>query len=472
MTVNPADSAIFADLFGSKAMRELFSDRRRLQCMLDVEAALARTQARLGVIPAAAAQAITAAATVDRLKLSEIAASTVVVGYPVVALVKALGAVAGKEAARYVHWGATTQDIVDTALVLQIRAALELVESSVGAIVRALVDKASKHRGDVMAGRTHLQHALPITFGYKCAIWLAPLLDDIERLRQLRPRVLKVQFGGAVGTLASLGEKGRAVTLGLAQELGLAAPDAPWHVSRGALVETASILGTICGNLAKFATDIILLMQTEIAEVFEPYQPGRGGSSTMPQKRNPIASEYILAAARGAHALVPLMMGAMAQDHERATGPWQSEQLALPQIFVLTSGALAHAASLAEGMTVDVARMRRNLDSTGGLILAEAVMMALAEKTGRGVAHDLVEHACARAIEQHRPLGEMLKEDGAITAHLDTASIDRLVEPANYVGEAHAIVDRVTGRAREILGTDVGCVYVEGAQRQHGKDAP
>jgi 3-carboxy-cis,cis-muconate cycloisomerase len=471
MTVNPADSAIFADLFGTKAMRALFSDRQRLQYMLDVEAALARSQARLGIIPEAAAQAITEAATVDRLKLTEIAASTLVVGYPVVALVKALGASAGKEAARYVHWGATTQDIVDTALVLQIRAGLDLVESGVAAIVRALVEKATRHRGDVMAGRTHLQHALPITFGCKCAVWLAPLLDDIERLRQLRPRVLKVQFGGAVGTLASLGEQGRAVTLGLAQELGLAAPDAPWHVSRGALVEAAAILGTICGNLAKLATDVILLMQTEIAEVFEPYQAGRGSSSTMPQKRNPIASEYIIAAARGVHALVPLMMGAMAQDHERATGPWQSEQLALPQIFVLTSGALAHATSLAEGMTVDIARMRRNLDLTGGLILAEAVMMALAEKTGRGAAHDLVEHACGAALAQHRPLGDVLAEDAAITAHLDSAAIARLVEPANYVGEAAAIVDRVTGRAREILGTGAESVYVEGSQRQHGKDA-
>jgi 3-carboxy-cis,cis-muconate cycloisomerase len=472
MTANPADSAIFADLFGTQAMRELFSDRRRLQSMLDVEAALARSQACLGIIPATAAQAITAAATVDRLNLAEIAASTVVVGYPVVALVKALGAAAGTEAARYVHWGATTQDIVDTGLVLQMRAGLDLVEHDLAAIVRALAGKAGRHRGDVMAGRTHLQHALPITFGYKCAVWLAPLLDDVERLRQLRPRVLKVQFGGAVGTLASLGEKGRAVTLELAKELDLAAPDAPWHVSRGALVEAATVLGTISGNLAKFATDIILLMQTEIAEVLEPHQPGRGGSSTMPQKRNPIASEYILAAARGVHALVPLMLGAMAQDHERATGPWQSEALALPQIFVLSSGALAHAASLAQGMTVDVARMRHNLDSTGGLILAEAVMMALAEKTGRGTAHDLVEHACARAIEQRRPLGDVLSEDTAIAAHLDAAAIARLVAPENYVGEAAAIVDRVVARAREILGTEPESVYVEGSQRQHGKDAP
>jgi 3-carboxy-cis,cis-muconate cycloisomerase len=323
----------------------------------------------------------------------------------------------------------------------------------------------------VMAGRSHLQHALPITFGYKCAVWLAPLLDDIERLRQLRPRVLKAQFGGAVGTLASLGTQGRAVTVGLAAELGLGVPDAPWHVSRGALAEAASALGIVCGNLAKFATDIILLMQTEIAEIFEPHQAGRGGSSTMPQKRNPIASEYVIAAARGAQALVPLMLGTLAQDHERATGPWQSEQLALPQIFVLTSGALAHATTLAEGMTVDVARMRRNLDSTGGLILAEAVMMALAEKIGRGAAHDLVEHSCARAIERHLHLGEVLAEDAAVAAHLDPPSLARLLDPANYVGEAGAVVDRVVGRARGLAAAAVASMSM-GSERQQGDDAP
>jgi 3-carboxy-cis,cis-muconate cycloisomerase len=472
MTVNPADSSIFGGLFGSEAMRVLFSDRQRLQSMLDVEAALARAQARLGIIPPEAAQAIGAAAAIDRMPLAEIAASTLVVGYPIVALVKALGAAAGEDAARYVHWGATTQDIVDTALVLQIRAGLDLVERDIVAIGRALAEMAVRHRGDVMAGRSHLQHALPITFGYKCAVWLAPLLDAIDRLRQLRPRVLRVQFGGAVGTLASLGTGGRAVTVGLAQELGLSVPDAPWHVDRAGLVETASFLALVCGSLGKFATDIILLMQTEIGEVFEPYQAGRGGSSTMPQKRNPIASEYIIAATRGVHALLPLLFAAMAQDHERATGPWQSEQLALPQIFVLTSGALAHAKTLAEGITVDAERMRRNLDSTGGLILAEAVMMALAEKIGRGAAHDAVEHACGRAIAARRGFGDVLAEDAAITAQLDPQTLARLADPANYVGESDAVVDRVVGRAREVLGTGGGCGYLQESERHHAKEAP
>jgi 3-carboxy-cis,cis-muconate cycloisomerase len=451
MTVNPADSAITGDLFGTQSMRALFADRARLQFMLDVEAALARVQARLGIIPAAAAEAISAAASVDRLKLEAIGKSTRLVGYPVVALVKALGGAAGENASRHVHWGATTQDILDTALVLQIKRGLDEIESAIERIGLALAARAAAHRDDVMAGRTHLQHALPITFGYKCAIWLAPLIDHTARLAEVRRRALRVQFGGAVGTLASLGANGRAVTVGLAQELGLAAPEAPWHAQRDGLAEIACLLGLICGSLAKFATDIVLLMQTEVAEVFEPHATGRGGSSAMPQKRNPIASEYVLACARGVHALVPLMLSAMAQDHERATGPWQSEQLALPQIFVLTSGALAQAETIAAGMTVDARRMRANLDASGGLILAEAVMMALAERVGRAKAHDAVEQACAQAVATRRSLLDVLAADAAVTKYFDRDRLASLLDPARYVGEAPAIVDRIVARARAMF---------------------
>jgi 3-carboxy-cis,cis-muconate cycloisomerase len=303
-----------------------------------------------------------------------------------------------------------------------------------------------------MAGRTHLQHALPVTFGYKCAVWLAPLIDHLARIEALRARALTVQFGGAVGTLASLGQQGRAVTEGLAQELGLAVPDAPWHVNRERVVEVACCLGLVCGNLAKLATDVMLLMQSEIGEAFEPHQSGRGGSSTMPQKRNPIACEYIIAAARGVHALVPLMLQAMAQDHERATGPWQSEWLAMPQIFVLAAGGLAQAAVLAQGLTIDAERMRRGLDLHQGLIMAEAVMMALAEKTGRDAAHHAVQHACDRAIEQRRALVDVLAEDPAVAPHLDRSALVRLTDPGSYLGEATDVVDRVVARARGRLG--------------------
>jgi 3-carboxy-cis,cis-muconate cycloisomerase len=341
---------------------------------------------------------------------------------------------------------------MDTALVLQIRRALALVEAGLLDLARALGARAEAHRGTVMVGRTYLQHALPITFGYKCAVWLAPVLDHVERLRQLRPRVEMLQFGGAVGTLASLGARGRAVAEALAAELGLGLPDAPWHAARERVGETACFLGLVAGTLAKIATDVVLLMQTEVAEIAEPYQKGRGGSSTMPQKRNPVASEYAVAAARGVQALVPQMLGAMAGDHERASGSWQSEFLALPQIFVLASGALAQALFVVEGMTVDAARMRRNLEATHGLVTAEAAMMALAGKTGRGEAHRLIEEACAKALAEARPLADVLAADPRVATHLDAAAIRRLLAPENYLGEADAVIDRVLARLQQVSG--------------------
>ena len=255
-----------------------------------------------------------------------------------------------------------------------------------------------------------------------------------------------MQFGGAVGTLASLGSRGREVTVALADELDLAAPEAPWHADRSAFATLASAVAVTCGSLAKMAQDVILLMQTEVAEVFEPQAPGRGSSSTMPQKRNPIASEYVLACTRGVHALVPLMLTAMPGDHERSTGPWQSEEIALPQLCLLASGAFAQARALAEGMTVDTARMRANLDLTGGLIMSEAVASALVKPLGNAEAHQLVEKACATAIATHRPLIDVLAEDSAVSAHVDRAGLEALFRPESYLGEATAVVDRVLTR--------------------------
>jgi 3-carboxy-cis,cis-muconate cycloisomerase len=453
MTVNPADSELYGGLYGTAEMRTLFGERQFVQAMLYVEAALARAEARLGIIPQEAATAITAAARVDNLDLAELGRATRTVGYPVVALVKGLGRAAGPAAAGWVHWGATTQDIMDTAQMLQVRGGLALIEEDLRRLVRALAARARRHRDDVMAGRTHLQHALPITFGYKCAVWLAPFLDHLERLAALRRRIETVEFAGAVGTLASLGDKGRAVVEALAAELGLAVPDAPWHATRERFAEAASFLALVAGSLGKIATDVILLGQSEVSEVAEPHEAGRGGSSTMPQKRNPIASEYILAAMRTVHALVPVMFGALPGDHERSTGPWQSELLALPQIFTLTAGALAQGCVIAEGMTVDTQRMRQNLDATQGLILAEAVMMALAPRMGRDVAHDVLQEASSRALAERRHLADVLADEPRVTAHLDRAAIERILAPENYLGDAHGVVDRVVARAERALGT-------------------
>ncbi|MGH6916088.1 MAG: 3-carboxy-cis,cis-muconate cycloisomerase [Geminicoccaceae bacterium] len=448
MSVTPIDSAIYGGLFTTAAMQAVLADEARLQRMLDVEAALARAQAKLGLIPASAAREITAKARLERFDPAAIRRGTELAGYPIVPLVKALSELCEGDAGRYVHWGATTQDIVDSALVLQIRDALTLIEDDLGAILRRLVAMAQQYRDTPMAGRTHLQHALPITFGFKCAVWLAAIQRHARRLEALRREALAVQFGGAVGTLASLGEDGLRVLSALADELGLAMPPIAWHVARDGVAEVACFLGLLTGSLGKIATDVALLMQIEVGEVAEPHSEGRGGSSTMPQKRNPIASELIIAAAKNVRQLVPVMLDAMLQDHERATGPWHAEWLALPPAFALSAGALHHARQLLDGLTVDADRMRRNLDATHGMITAEAVMMALAPTLGREEAHHVVAAACSKALETQSHLLEVLSADPAVRPHLSRAQLERLLDPESYTGLAGAFVDRVVAQSR------------------------
>jgi 3-carboxy-cis,cis-muconate cycloisomerase len=446
MSIHPADSQIFGSLYSTDEVRDLFSDNTHLQYMLDVEAALARAESKLGLISAHVADAIGRAARVENLRLDYIADSTRRVGYPVVAIVKELGRIAGDEAARYIHLGATTQDILDTALVLQLQRAFAVVRRDLIAIARALADRAVEFRDVTIAGRTHLQHAVPTTFGLKCAIWASPLVTHVERLDQASLRILVVQFGGAAGTLAALGADGPAVVEALANELALGVPDLPWHAQRDRFAEAGALLALICGSLSKFALDMTLMMQTEVGEVSEPHEEGRGGSSTMPQKRNPIASEYIIGATRAVHALVPVMFGSMIADHERATGPWQSESLAIPQCVALTAGALAHARSIAEGMTIDTERMRRNLEMTGGLIMAEAIATALVGRLGRAAAEAAVARACDKSIAEGVPLAAVLRSDPELQPHLPDAEIDRLFDPAQYLGSAGAFIDRVVAR--------------------------
>lgn len=436
------DSAIFRDLFGTPAMRAVFSDAALARRYVEAEVALARAEAKVGVIPAPAAEAIAGAAARLELDLGRLKAETDVVGYPIVGIVHQISEGAG-EAGGYVHWGATTQDIMDTATVLQIRDALALIEADLAAIEAALAGLARKHRDTVMAGRTHLQHALPITFGFKAAVWLSMIRRHRERLRQLKPRVLVAQFSGAAGTLASLGDKGLDVQAALAAELGLAPPDITWHVARDGIAEVGAVLGIVTGSLAKIAVDVMLMMQSEVGEAFEPFVKGRGSSSTMPQKRNPISCEMIVALAKTVRAQVGLLLDAMATDHERATGPWHLEWMALPEAFIASSGALYQARFMLEGLIVEPTAMRRNLDITNGLIVAEAVMMALAPQTGRGAAHDLVYAACRNALEKGTPLIDQLRAMPEVTRHFDVAGLEKLVDPAGYLGTAREMVDRV-----------------------------
>lgn len=441
------DSVLFRDAFGTPRMRAVFSDHALISRYVEVEVALARAQGRCGVIPADAAGQIAARSKVEGLDLDLLRRETDIVGYPILPLVHQLVAMCG-EAGRYVHWGATTQDIMDTAVVLQVRDALAIVGEDIEALRGILADLARRHRDTPMAGRTHLQQALPITFGYKAAVWLAMFDRHAERLAQLRPRVLVGQFAGAAGTLASLGERGLDVQQALMEELGLGVPAATWHVARDGLAEAVNFLGLVTGSLGKVAYDVMLMASTELSEVAEPFVTGRGASSTMPQKRNPISSELILASSKVVRQHAGLMLDAMVQDFERATGPWHAEWIAIPESFVLTAGALHQARFMLGGLVVDEGRMRRNLDLTSGLVVAEAVMMGLAPHIGRQQAHDVVYAACRAVEERGGTLTDALTVEPAVSRHLDSAAIERLTDPSNYLGAAPAMVDRLLSARR------------------------
>ncbi|MGN6585144.1 MAG: class-II fumarase/aspartase family protein [Rhizobiaceae bacterium] len=436
------DSLLFRDAFGTPEMREVFSDLALISRYVEVEIALARAESDCGVIPADAAEEITRRCDVAALDFDLLRKETDNVGYPILPLVHQLVKQCG-EAGRYLHWGATTQDIMDTAVVLQMREGLRMIEGDIGALRGTLADLARAHRDTPMAGRTHLQQALPVTFGYKVAVWLAMFDRHTERLAQLKPRVEVGQFAGAAGTLASLGDKGLAVQAAFCKELGLAVPAATWHVARDAFAETVNFLGLLTGSLGKIALDVMIMASTEFAEVYEPFVPGRGASSTMPQKRNPISSELMLAAAKGVRQHAGLMLDAMVQDFERATGPWHVEWMAIPESFVLTAGALHQARFALGGLIVDKARMAQNLDISKGLIVAEAVMMQMAPLIGRQQAHDVVYGACRVVNEQGGTLAEALAAMPEVTKHFDKAAIARMTDPANYVGLAPQMVDRV-----------------------------
>ncbi|MBB3257771.1 3-carboxy-cis,cis-muconate cycloisomerase [Paraburkholderia bannensis] len=431
---------------GTEPMNAVWSPDATLQRMLDVEAALARASAIHGVIPHSAVAAIEATCKADRLDAEALARDAALGGNLAIPLVKQLTARvkdADPEAAKYVHWGATSQDIIDTATVLQLRDALALIETSLDATCANLAELARAHRATPAVGRTWLQQALPITLGLKFAQWLDTLLRHRERLAALRERALVLQFGGAAGTLASLRDAAAQVSAELAKELGLAQPALPWHTQRDRIAEAAAFFGMLIGTLGKIARDISLQMQTEIGELGEPAAAGKGGSSTMPHKRNPVGCAAVLTAATRAPGLVATVFAGMVQEHERALGGWQAEWDALPELARLAAGALAQIEQIAGGLEVRPERLAANLDVTHGLILGEAVMLALGDRIGRLDAHHLVERASKSAVQSGRTLYDVLAAEPAVTQHLDDARLKALLDPANYVGEAHAFVDAV-----------------------------
>jgi 3-carboxy-cis,cis-muconate cycloisomerase len=437
------ESSVFKDIFTTAAMREVFSDETRVRFYLEFEAALARVQGRLGIIPAEAAQEIERQCRIENIDFARLKAETERIGYPVLPVVQQIVALCRDGLGEWCHWGATTQDITDTATVMQIRAALDLVEKEMATISASLAELARRYRDTPMAGRSNLQQAVPITFGYKMATLLAAMQRHRVRLKELRARVLVGEFGGAAGTLASLGTDGLKVQAALCAELGLGQPEIAWHTVRDRISEVGCFLGLLTGTLGKLAMDVKLLMQTEVAEVYEPFHPGRGSSSTMPQKRNPISCLYIHATAALVKQHAAALLEAAVADHERSTGPWEIEWIALPEIFLLASGCLAHTRELLAGIEVDTDRMRANLEITGGQIVSEAVMMGLGPYLGRQRAHDLVYDICRKAAAAGAPLLDLLVQDPEISAHVTRSELAAMVEPANYLGLAGEMVDRV-----------------------------
>lgn len=433
-------------LFRWQAVEDLFSDRARTQSMLDFEAALARAEAGVGVIPASAAAPIAAKCQAELLDFDALAQAAAQAGNLAIPLVKqltALVAVEDKEAARFVHWGATSQDAIDTGFVLQARDALELIAKELNRFSDILAQLAQQHRDTTLPARTWMQQALPTTLGLRVAGWLDAVDRHRVRLDETRNRALALQFGGAVGTLAALGEKGMVVAQALGKELKLAVPEVPWHAHRDRMAEIATTLGLCAGTLGKIARDLSLEAQTEVAEIFEPAGPGRGSSSTMPHKRNPVTAAVVLAASTRVPALVSTMLSCMVQEQERGLGGWHAEWETLPEIISLTAGALHHLAETVECLDVDTERMRANLELTHGLIFAEAVQMVLADQIGRLEAHELVEAACKRAQEQKRHLRDALAEEPKVKQHLDKEELQRLFDPAGYLGVAGELIDRV-----------------------------
>jgi 3-carboxy-cis,cis-muconate cycloisomerase len=431
---------------------QIFDDTTYAAYLISVETALARAQSTLDVIPAHIGSILTETCTAPKLDFTRLGAETEIVGYPILPLIRQLGEMCPleSEAAKYIHWGATTQDIMDTALVLQMDAALGLVSGELEALEETLIRLADRWRDAPMAGRTHMQQASPVTFGFKVAVWLGGVQRHRERLKEIGKRVLVVQFGGAVGTLASLGEgdMGLKVRKELARELRLKDPVITWHVARDNVAEVVSFLALVGGSLAKIALDIILMSANELGEVSEPFVPHRGASSTMPQKRNPISSEVVLAASKMLRANAGLALDAMVCDFERASGPWHLEWAAVGESFVLLCGALHQINFALSGLVVHEIAMAENLASTKGLIVGEAVMMGLAPFLGRQAAHDLVYESCRRCVEDERPLADVLLDQKEVVDKVGEEKIRELCDPLNYLGASGLMVDDTIARSQ------------------------
>ena len=443
------NSSIFGDLFGTEEIRKIFSDESLVQRYLDVEAVIAKVQGRMNIIPQDAADEIVSKCKAQHIDMSKLKARTTTVGFPIVGLVEQLVSACKDGLGEYAHWGTTTQDIMDTGDILQIRDAVKVIERDLDAIARVLAKLSAEHRDTVMAGRTHIQHASPVTFGLKTAVWLSAVDRHRQRLQEVKKRLFVGEFAGAVGTLASLGDIGLAVQDEIMKELDLGSPDITWHTVRDNMAEITGLMAMICGSLGKIGLDVTLMAVTEINEVQEGFISGRGSSSTMPQKRNPVVSEMLVVAAKNVRQLHGSILDAMVHDHERGgAAPWQTEWYALPDIFIMTSGALQQALEVLTGLEIHVDRLRSNIDVTSGLIAAEAVMMGLGDRLGRQKAHDLVYECCHIVVKNKIEFIDALLANKEIASCATRKELALLVDPSSYLGTGREMIDRLLARRK------------------------
>lgn len=443
MNISLIDSDYFGNTFSGSEVRKIFSDKGRFSSWLETEAALARAQARLGIIPQTAAVAINKAAKLENLDTEKMQKEYQKVGFPILPLVHELVRCCDPESARWIHWGATTQDIIDTGLVLQMKEAFVIIENQLGSVISTVTKLSNEHKLTVMAGRTFQQQAAPITFGFKTAVWLDELLRHRERLTEIRKRILVCQFGGAVGTLATLGDRGLDVLRELSIELDLQEPSISWHTARDGWAEAVFWVAMLGTTLAKIANEIATLMRTEIDEVREPYDEGKGSSSTMPQKRNPVSCPIIMAIGNRLRDCASSQITSMLQEHERSVSAMPLEWMIIPEAFVMLSGSLQHAIPMLEGIQVNNDQMRSNLSMGGGLLMAESVMMGLAPKVGRSKAHEIISKVSRQAWENKITFTQALINDETVLGHLSRMEIDSLLDPVNYIGCSTGMIARV-----------------------------
>lgn len=442
------DSALFRDQFSTAQMREIFSDESTVQRWLDVEAALAKVQARMGIIPQHAADEICAKARAELIDLADLKREMDRTSHPIVPLLRAMKKVCSGDAAEYIHWGATTQDIIDTGTMLQVRDALDIIGKRYADLEGHLIELAAKHRDLTMVARSHGQQALPITFGFKVAVWAEEMRRNIERFEAMKERVLVGQFSGAVGTLAALGDKGIAVQEALFEELGLGCPRIHWHVSRDNIAELACVLAICTGTIGKIAHEVYSLQKTETAELEEPFAMGKVGSSTMPHKRNPPTCETVVALARLVRNTAPMALESIMAEHERDKIVLQTEREFISRLCCMSDAAATKLGYVCANLTVRPANMEKNLFIQRGLLMSEAVMMGLSDRLGRQEAHEIVYEVCMDVFERGGDFREALLADPRVAAGIDAQTIDRMLDPHGYTGMAGVFVDRIVGQAR------------------------